>query len=290
LRRLAGAAKAARALLAGTRRSQGFALLIVLWMLVLIGLIVTQLTARGRTELRIAYNLSANAAAEAAADGAINEAVFRLSDPQPERAWQADGSRRELTIGHSRIGLRIDNEAAHINPSLASPALLEGLLRAIGSDAETAKQLSRAIAEWVGRPVAGRSHATVAAEYRASGRDYGPPGAPLESLDELARVRGMTPAILDALRPYLTLYGPAVPDPQAADPAVAAALDFVGGQRGDLSQTAAIAARRGGFVTARITATAHGPGNAEFTRVAVVRLSPGTPQRPVWLAWGPSLE
>src|SRR5438128_573318 len=82
------------------RRSRGFALLIVLWVLVLIGVLVTQLTAAGRTELRIAHNLYANAAAEAAADGAINQAVFMLSDPQPERAWQADGSRRELTIGH----------------------------------------------------------------------------------------------------------------------------------------------------------------------------------------------
>ena len=52
-------------------RSRGFALLIVLWTLVLIAFVVAQVTAAGRTEIRIAGNLAANAAAQAAADGAI---------------------------------------------------------------------------------------------------------------------------------------------------------------------------------------------------------------------------
>jgi general secretion pathway protein K len=62
------------------------------------------------------------------------------------------------------------------------------------------------------------------AEYGAAGLDYGPPHAPLERLDELGRVLGMTPAVLAAMKPHLTLFGP--PDPSAAtiDPVVAAAL------------------------------------------------------------------
>src|SRR4051794_6275328 len=40
------------------RGGRGFALLIVLWMLVLIGLIITHVTAVGRTEIRIATNAS----------------------------------------------------------------------------------------------------------------------------------------------------------------------------------------------------------------------------------------
>jgi general secretion pathway protein K len=59
------------------------------------------------------------------------------------------------------------------------------------------------------------------AEYQAAGLDYRPPGAPLETLDELGRVLGMTPAILATIRPYLTLYGPPQPNPATADPIVA---------------------------------------------------------------------
>ena len=53
------------------RADRGFALLIVLWMLVLIAFITMHVTVAGRTEVRIAANLTANAAAQAAADGAI---------------------------------------------------------------------------------------------------------------------------------------------------------------------------------------------------------------------------
>src|SRR5437899_2155939 len=171
--------------LAEPRCSRGFALLIVLWVLVLIGFLVAQVVAAGHTELRIAGNLYANAAAEAALEGAVNEALFHLSDPQPERRWALDGRPRELTIGNSRIVLRVENEAGRINPNLASRAVLEGLLRATGSDAETARRLASAIAEWVGAAVAGRSAEDVAADYWAAGLDYRPPRQPMETLDEL---------------------------------------------------------------------------------------------------------
>jgi general secretion pathway protein K len=56
---------------ADRRRNGGFALIIVLWTLVLIDFIVAHLTPSGRTEIRIANNLVANAVAQAAGDGAI---------------------------------------------------------------------------------------------------------------------------------------------------------------------------------------------------------------------------
>src|SRR5438309_2067018 len=111
------------------RRDGGFALIIVLWTLVLIGFIVAHLTASGRTEIRIAGNLVANSASQAAADGAIFEAVFSLSDPQPEQRWPVDGTPRQVIVGSSRVIVRLEDEASWINPSTASPVLLEALLR-----------------------------------------------------------------------------------------------------------------------------------------------------------------
>jgi hypothetical protein len=43
-------------------------------------------------------------------------------------------------------------------------------------------------------------------------------------IDELGRVLGMTPAILTAIRPHLTLFGPAQPSAASPDAVVAAAL------------------------------------------------------------------
>src|SRR5438874_11749980 len=135
---------------APARGQRGFALLIVLWMLVLIAFITAHVTAAGRTEIRIAGNLAANAAAQAAADGAIYQAIFNLSDPQPDRRWALDSGARQLRIGDSVVTVTIEDEAGRINPNLASVALMEGLLRAAGDDSETAGDLAGAIAEWVG--------------------------------------------------------------------------------------------------------------------------------------------
>lgn len=265
------------------RRSEGFALLIVLWVLVLIAFIVAHLTATGRSEAQIAQNLVANAVAEAAADGAVSAAIFHFTDPQPGLHWPRDGRWHEIAIGNSRIAVRLDDEAARINPNRASPELLQALLVATGSGAESGRQLASAIEAWTGT-LQNVSPAALMAEYRAAGRDYGPPGKPLESLDELGRVLGMTPALLAAIRPHLTLFGPAVPDPAHADPVVAAALASL--SPGTVAGGALLAAAAGGPRLARITAIARGPGKARAERAAVVMAGLGLPGGYLVLAFG----
>jgi general secretion pathway protein K len=242
----------------------------VLWTLVLIAFIFAQLTASGQTEIRIAGNLVANAQAEAALDGAVFQAIFSLSDISPERRWPLDGTARELAIDDSRVMVRIEDEAARINPNLASPALLEALLRAAGSNRDSAQRLVAAIREWIGAPMADRPKEVVRADYRAAGLDYEPPGAPLETIDELGRVRGMTPTVLAAIRPHLSLFGPAHPDAAHANPVVTAILALVA------PGNPIPASRRNtpapDVLTARITADAYGPGNARVRHVAVVRV------------------
>jgi general secretion pathway protein K len=181
--------------------------------------------ATGRTAIRIAGYLVANAVTQAAADGAIFEAIFNQSDPQPQQRWPADGNARALLVGNVRVLARLEDEAWWMNPNSASPTLVEALLRATGSDPETAHRLVNAISEWVGStPIPRPQNVVNLADYRAAGLDYGPPGGPLETLDELGRVLGITPAILAAIRPHLTLYGPPEPSVATIDPFVQIAL------------------------------------------------------------------
>lgn len=255
------------------RIERGFALLIVLWMLVLVAFITIHVSATGRTEIRISGNLTANAAAQAAADGAMFEAIFNLSDLRPDRHWRPDGTLHDLQIGESEIVVRIENEAGRINPNLAAPALLEGLLRAIGSEPEAAADLAMAISDWVGSAPTSRRPEDLEAQYRAAGLDYGPPGSSLESVDELRRVRGMTPQIFAALLPHVSLFSPAKPDAAYADPVVASAIAFTeGGVITSQARNAAPDEANDSPVTVRIKATARGPGNAEATRMAIARV------------------
>ena len=167
------------AIAAACRRSGGFALIIVLWTLVLIAFIVAHVTASGRTEIRIAGNLVAQTRLpKRRLTARYTPAIFNLLDPSPEQRWPLDGTLHELTIGSSRVMVQLEDEAGRINPSTASPALLEALLRVTGSDPESARRLAAAIGEWVGsaRGRRGRNDAVPAdlsrggARLRAAGR------------------------------------------------------------------------------------------------------------------------
>jgi general secretion pathway protein K len=264
-------------------RDSGFALLIVLWTLVLIAFLVLHLTASGRTEIRIADNLVDNAVAAAAADGAISEAIFNQSNPRADQRWPLDGADHASTIGNTRVVVRLEDEASRINPNLASPTLMEALLRAVGNDPDSAKRLAGAIADWVGSAPTPRSQEALFADYRAAGLDYGPPGAPLETLDELDRVLGVTPALLETLRTHLTLFGPAEPNRTGTDPVVVAALATIP----QLGQAAPpVSATPADSLIARISAAALGRGNARVTRVAIVRIGSSLPQGYAVLSWG----
>ena len=262
----------------GDHKSPGFVLIVVLWTLVLIAFITAHLAASGRTEARIAANLVANAGALAAADGAIYQAIFDLSDPRPDHRWALDRAPHDIDMGGSHIVVRVENEAARINLNVASPKLVEALLRACGRDPESAKQLASTIAQWVGTATdtgAGR-------DLPDSGNASGPsPGAPLETIDELARVPGMSPEIFAAIRPHLTVFGPATPDRAGADPIVAAALAMAG----DALQSGANIIPYGDSRIVRITSTAQGPRGASLTRMAVVSLGAQLPNGYTVLAW-----
>jgi general secretion pathway protein K len=269
------------------RRDDGFALIVVLWTLVLIAFIVAHVTANGRTEVSIAGNMAAEATAEAADDGAIVVAIFNLLDPNPDQRWPLDGSPHQLTIGASRVIVQLQDEAARINPNSASPELLEALLRVTGSDPESAHQLTTAIGEWVGSAGPSGQQPGQPAAYRAAGLDYGPPGEPLETIDELGRVLGMTPAVLAAIRPHLTLFGPAQPNPLNADPIVAAAISQIQA----VSQVPAPTNQAPEVpVMVRMTASALGPSNARVQRAAIIRVGAALPGGYAVLAWGSSLD
>ena len=267
------------------RGASGYALIIVLWTLVLIAFVIAHLSAMGRGEIRISGNLLANAAARAAADGAINEAIFNLSNPQQDQRWPIDGNPHLVTIGNSRVTIRLQDEAWWINPNSASPALFAALLHVTGVAPQAARSLAAAVAEWVGSAGATRPQNAILADYQAAGLDYGPPGEPLETLNELGRVVGMTPAILAAIRPHLTLFGPPQPSPATLDPVVAAALAEVAA-----GQPVPVANQQPQDVlTTRITAVALGPGNASVTRNAIVRFGASLPHGYGVLAWRDTL-
>lgn len=264
----------------------GFALLIVLWMLVFIAVIVGYVTSTARSEIQVSANIATNAAASAAADGAVYQTIFALLDPRPDRRPATDGSIREIRIGRSAVALRMFNESDWVNPNLASAKLLEGLLRALNMSAETATALADEITQWVGTARTLRSSDDLAAEYKASGLDYAPPETPLESLGELTRVRGMTPREFAAMRPHLTLFGGREPNSATSDPVVAAAIRFADQSNSTPGASGPVYTGVGQDARiVRILATAQGPGKAHSHAAAIVRISASSARGYTILSW-----
>src|SRR5882762_988206 len=109
------------------RRGAGFALIVVLWFLVLIAAIGTYLMANARLEIARARNILIAARAEALADGAIAQAVFNLTDPSAATAWKLDGTPHSITLAGGETTIRMFDEGAKINPNHASDKLIAAL-------------------------------------------------------------------------------------------------------------------------------------------------------------------
>jgi general secretion pathway protein K len=286
------------------RDQRGFALLIVLWTLSLFALVGTQLTLSARTEARLATNLRADAVSEAAADGAVYEAVFHLLDGG-RNFWPLSGAHRVVMPG-AVVDVLLENQAGRINPNLADPSLLQGILTAVGVDRTTAVSLAAAIIDWRSPNRRATPNGAKGPQYLAAGRDWGPPGSPLRDLEEMGEILGMTPAILEALAPHLSLYWDGDPDPTVADPVVLDAIRRAahGGDQAQMpgmpmQSDSGLGAAQGGAPpppsvaagdeqVVAITAAAIGPAGSRFTRHAIVQITlSGSGKRWHLVAWDP---
>jgi general secretion pathway protein K len=261
----------------GQASRRGFALIIVLWGLVLLALLGTAIGGSGRSTSKITRNLLSNAEAEAAADGAVFQTAFHLMDSS-DGAWKPGGPARELRIGNIPVTVEIADTAGKINPNTAQAPVLQALLTVLGQPQDRAQALALAIIAWRGGDQTITQEA-LADSYRAAGISYLPPRLPFESIEEIGLVQGMTPALFAQLEPHLSIDQTAPADPAAADPIVRQAMSRL--------PTPPPAPPPSPFTlrTLVVQATATGPGDARFTRRAVLRLGPSLPQGYAVIRW-----
>ena len=233
----------------------------------MVSLLVSAIAAAGSGRLRQAADLRRNAQLDAQAAGGVQEAVFHLLDAGRNH-WAADGTMHRIQGVDSRLTLRIDSETGKVNPNRASPDLLSGLLQAVGAGSRQANALALAIAAWryPGQPPPGQSQT----DEQGGGRDYRPPGAPFESIAELGLVPGMTPTLLAAVAPYLTLYHDGDPDPASAGPVVRQAVQIAAGPNATAAEEPASQPPRRDETLVAVTATAEDAAGHRATRRAVV--------------------
>jgi general secretion pathway protein K len=257
-------------------RQRGFALVIVLWTMVLLAFVMTHMVTAGRTEARIAANFVANADAETQADGAVVETVFRMIDTS-DAHWDVGGP-YALRMRNAKATITIRSETGKVNPNTASQQMLAALMSALGAPQSQAAMVSAAMLDWRQSDDSDpKGPARKMAQYRAARLDYAPPGSAFESLDEIQRVIGMTPDLFRKLKPNLSIYQTGDPDIATAEPAVAKALRTLAlppqPPNADITQIVSI--------VAQVTTERGG----HYLRHAVVRVDPPESQTYGILAW-----
>ena len=188
-------------------RQRGVALVLVLWVMTLLAVIAGNFAFSMRSEAQIARNLLVNAQAKARADAGVQLAWFELVKPSadPQR-WQANGVAHEFMLDGTQVRVSILDESGKIDLNTAPDELMKGLFKAAGLSEEASVRLLNAVLDWRSPGNLRRLNGAKEEQYRAAGKNYGPPNAPFETVDELQRILGMSADLYSSLAPTLTVY------------------------------------------------------------------------------------
>jgi len=187
------------------RNDRGFALVLVLWALLLLTVLGASLLVEARATRTVAATGSVRLKAQLIADGAINRVVMAVLDPRDPLRLSLDGTMQAVSfLGHS-VELATESEAGKINLNVAAPNQLADMFRAAGVAPADAASLAARIVAW--RTSASESdRADIVRQYDEAGRTYGPRFSLFRSIGELRLVLGMTDALQSAVAPLLTVW------------------------------------------------------------------------------------
>lgn len=191
------------------RAEQGVVLVTVLWVLILLSLIATNLTFGGRSFARQTLNTEQSVTAELAAEAGISWAQWSLLQPAPSGTgqgyWLADGSTHDMEINRVQVRVALHDESGKLDINAVPTELLDALLEPVMEESSARAELVAAIEDWRDADDLVRLNGAEEDEYLAAGRPEGPGNRPFDEIRELAEVLGMTEPIYYYLQPHLTV-------------------------------------------------------------------------------------
>lgn len=186
-------------------RDRGFALVLVLWALLLLAVLANSFLLEARAGKAIANTVVLQLKGRMLADGAINRAILSLLDPRDPLRLPLDGTTREIDFLGERVLLSCESEAGKLDVNAASLQQLRSIFQAQGLSNDEAEFIARQIEIWRS-PLRNSPVGPVLALYTEAGRAYGPRFAPFRSVDELRLVIGMSDALQAAIAPFMTVW------------------------------------------------------------------------------------
>lgn len=200
------------------RDEKGMVLLLVLIIVALLTSLLTEFAFSTLVDLRLAETFRDGTRAYYLAKGGVK--VGRIILQQDHNSYD---SRSELwgqgvanyPVEEGTVSVQITDldsrlDINHLVTSLGNPdvvvqARFERLFTILGLDDPTG--LTDALIDWIDPDSDRRPQGAEDPYYLSLPHPYHCKNAPLDSLDELALIKGFTPAVIKAISPYVTIYG-----------------------------------------------------------------------------------
>lgn len=193
----------------GRSLETGVVLVTVLWVLVLLSLIATNLSFGGRSFARQTMNTEQGVKGALAAQAGITWAQWSLLQPSPtgkgQGYWLADGSMHRMQVGEAEVSVALYDESGKLDINAIPTELLDALLEPVVEDSSARAELVAAIEDWRDTDDLVRLNGAEENEYLKAGRTEGPANRPFSELSELAEVLGMTERVYRHIQPHLTV-------------------------------------------------------------------------------------
>lgn len=244
-----------------TRGERGFALVAVLLVLGLLGIIGAEFSYSMRLEASAMRSWKDNINAAHLAEAGLEQALRELSGDATYASEATDGlltfynqqnvalprlPRTRVRLGPSEFSYRITDEQSRLSISGSSPnqQRLDKLLQCLGIDKNNRDQIVDAILDWVDTNEEHRLNGAESDDYYLTlPTPYRARNGPMESVNELLQIKGVTPVLFEGadgkpgLRDVLTVRAAGPPNINTAGPVVFCAMGISDAEISEIVQT-----------------------------------------------------
>ena len=190
-------------------RDDGFALIVVIWVAVLLSIMAAAFTASVKGRLRTASAKVQSAKAEAAADAGIQLALLELlarsRDPAVQPRLTQTGAPVACATGDETIVvIEVEDEEAKVNLNTPNEALLLALVSGLGASPQDAHVFVDRLMDFRDFDNDKRTGGAEREDYAKAGMARGPKNSDFVSADELDQVLGLPRALIERMKPHVT--------------------------------------------------------------------------------------
>lgn len=202
----------------GRKNQKGIALIMVLWVVAILSVVVLEFSFGMRTELNMTRHFKDELQLYEMAEGGVHRAIVEMiykrdpgvqqkrktlkaeEIPADQMEWATDGKAYLLSFTGGNVEVRVTGEDGKVNINTVSESLLRKIVGNMGLEGDARDIVVDSIMDWRDPDDFYRLNGAENDYYRALQEPYDCKDGPLDSLEELLLVRGITAELYHGIR------------------------------------------------------------------------------------------